>query len=75
MGMVVETDGCGVLSAVLFFKTIHGINPSFIKSEPEDIADIDDTDIVLRLPPPTNTGGTGRLSQKMVFPVDLTYYF
>lgn len=75
VGMVVETDGCGVLSTVSFFKTIHGINPSFIKSEPEDITDIDDTDIVLRLPPPTNTGGTSRLSQRIVFPVDLSYYF
>lgn len=75
VGVVVETDGVGMLSTVSFFKAVPGANPAFVKSEPEDLAEVDDQDIILRLPPPSNAGGTGRLAERMVFPVDLACYF
>lgn len=75
VGIVVESEKGDMTSSVSFFKTVSGATPTFIKSEPEDIAELDHSDILLKLPPPNITGGTSRLSERMVFSIDLGQYF
>lgn len=73
VGVVLETDG--ITCSVSFLKTIRGAAVSFVKSEPEDISEVDMRDVLIVLPPPNSTGGTNRLAKKMCFPVDLSKYF
>ena len=73
-GLVTSTDDS--IITVSFFKTVQGsTNVTFIKAEVDDIADVDKCDIVMVLPSPNITGGTSRLSERMLFAVDLTKFF
>ena len=75
VGTVTDQDCLDMLTTVSFFKTVVGDKVTFLKSEPEDVAVVDNRDIVLNLPPPTKTGGTSRLAERLTFPISLSSYF
>ena len=75
VGTVTDKDCLDMLTTVSFFKTVVGDNVTFLKSEPEDVAVVDNRDIVLNLPPPTKTGRTSRLAERLTFPISLSPYF
>lgn len=66
VGIVLETDG--ITCSVSFFQHIRGVAISFVKSEPEDVSEIDLEDVVMVLPPPNKTGAI--LYDEMTLPLD-----
>lgn len=75
VGIVINKDGVDMLTTVSFLKPVVRDKVTFLKCEPEDVADVENENIILNLPPPTKTGGTSRLAERLTFAINLSRYF
>lgn len=69
-----ETDEEEFAFEVNFMRRERPTSYTFTFPNVEDVCDVPSVDIVLKLPSPTQHGGTARVARHMCFPVDLTLY-
>ena len=73
VGQLSEVPQTDILGSLIYLKREKQTGYAFVSNN-RDEYEIALADIVQKLPAPIPTGGTARVSSRMIFPVDLSYF-